>query len=636
MCSSSRPPFCIQQGSIIALPVLHYTMEMAAEVKRLFDLHQPDCVAVEMAESLQPLLLRAAGRLPDISLVKTYIINPAAPPLETTSGTLPPNNPLSPPLYYMAEPCDASFEALRLALDHNKSAFCIDLDIENYPEYREAFPDPYAITHMGYAAFYAACRESRRLHSLERSRLDQARELHMARRLKELTLCFDKVLFVAGMHHVESVLEAMQRDQFPPLPPPLQRESGLYTLTEESCREGMAECGWMTLCYEEWRKGSPHQPLPDRQRMLYQLFDVSRMRYCQESGNAFPSYHLRNVMKFSRNYALIGGRLMPDLYRLVTAARGCVDSNYGYEVWKTATEYPLLRNVDSLEALSLTPEELWGASKMMRFRLKEPRRKGYDYVGRKKREGPHSFKPSHEMFLCSYPPEDIAVERFGEHVKKRSMQLMLEEQMRIIPFSTSLEEGIDLRETIRHWHEKKLYVRKQGRPTGQVGAIVVIFDVDSSSQNEEISYEDPPPERYPWKMTWIGEHSQESDMAFYATPLGERIVGPGISRSEHGGFMLSYPPGRLRDVWRDEDYSMCTLKAEVLLMSAVDYSLQPVIVYIAEKPPAARMKTFAARFGKKIFYIPISQFSPPVIQKMRVFHVLDGRNRRDIAGDYIN
>lgn len=628
MCSSPSP-FCLKQDAVIAVPVLHYTMEIAAEVKRVFDAYQPDCVAVELPESLQPLFLRAAGRLPDISVVMT--------------GTM--DNPL----YYLAEPCDAAFEALRIALEHNKGAFCIDLEVERYPEYHELFPDAYAITHIGYGAYYDACM-AKYVAGGERSSSDRAREGHMARKLKELTLRFDKVLFVGGMYHVAAVLQALRANHFPPITPPLiSSHSGLYTLTESACREGMAEPAWITRQYEEWRQGVQEQPFPDRQRMLYQLFDASGTQYIKESGNPFPRYHLRNLMKFSRNYAIVAGRLMPDLYRFVTAARGCVDANYAYEVWKYATDCPFLRNVDNLPALSLTPKQLWGASKTLRFRLRAPRRKGYDYAAQlKRREKTYSFNPLSRFFMCSYPPEDIIIERFGDHLKKRGMQLLLEEQMRVIPFATSLEEGIDMRETIRHWQERKLYVRKQGRPLGQVGAMVVIFDPDIPPQEkleqemepfEKVrSHEDrntPFQERYPWKMTWIGEHTQESDMAFYATPLGAHVIGPGISRCEYGGFLLSYPPRRLSDVWHDEDYQMCANKAEVLLMSAIDYSLQPVVLYVAKSPPPSRMKSFAARFGKRICYIPLAQLSPPLMQKIRVFHVLDGHHRRDVAGEYI-
>ena len=42
-------------------------------------------------------------------------------------------------------------------------------------------------------------------------------------------------------------------------------------------------------------------------------------------------------MKFARNYALVKGGLMPDLYQLLSAAKGCVEHNYAYEVWELAT-----------------------------------------------------------------------------------------------------------------------------------------------------------------------------------------------------------------------------------------------------------------------------------------------------------
>lgn len=610
----SEPPFCIRQEGLFALPILHYTMESAVEVKRAFEAFAPDCVAVELPQDLQAFLLHAASRLPDISVIKT--------------------GSAENPLYYLAEPCDAAFEALRCAIEAGKGAFCIDAQYDNYPEHVDVLPDAYASTHVGYAAYYEACLQQ--LKNAPHSYLDLAREAHMARQLKELTLRYTKVLFVAGMHHVSRVLQRLQLNRFSDQPATSEVSNGaIYTLTESACRQVMAECGFITRKYEEWREGQAGSLL-DRQQILYELFDKAAGYYMQESGNFFPRYNLRNLMKFSRNYALVAGKLMPNLFRFVTAARACVDSNYGYEVWKCATDYPFLRNIDNLSALGLTPEEVWGQSQRLRFTLKLPRRKGYDYIRRKEKEGIYSFRPLSNIFLCSYPPEDIAIERFGKHLKMRGKQMLLEEQMRVVPFSTSLEEGVDMRETIRHWQEGQLYVRKLGRPTGQVGSMVVIFDSDTPENEEREETEQSGfVERYPWKMTWIGEHTQESDMAFYATPLGSKIVGPGISRCEYGGFMLSYPPRRLRDVWRDADYAICTSKSQLLLMSAIDYSLQPVVLYVAQKPPPARMKAFAARFGKKIYYIPLSQLSPPVLQKLRVFHVLDGHHRRESAGEYI-
>ena len=61
----------------------------------------------------------------------------------------------------------------------------------------------------------------------------------------------------------------------------------------------------------------------------------------------------------------------------------------------------------------------------------------------------------------------------------------------------------------------------------------------------------------------------------------------------------------MRDVWTDPDYQECLSKPEVLLMAAIDYAVQPIIVYVASIPPRRILKNFASRFGKKIVYLPI-------------------------------
>ena len=199
---------------------------------------------------------------------------------------------------------------------------------------------------------------------------------------------------------------------------------------------------------------------------------------------------------------------------------------------------------------------------------------------------------------------------------------MSEERSHTEPFTTSLLDGIDLRETLRNWHEKKIYVRSQQRVSGEVGAMVLIFDEDRDN-------------RYPYCLTWLGEHQNESDMAFYATDPFENIVGPGIGRSEYGGLLLSLPSGRMMDVWHDPDYMFAESKPERLLLAALDYSLEKLVVYVASKPPRSIFRGIAARMGLKIIYIPIGQLSPVALKKVRVMHVLDGHEKREIAKDYI-
>lgn len=566
---------------------------------------QPDCVAVELAETMQSKLIHAASRLPDISVVITY-------------------DQVHQPLYYLCEPCDATFEGLRGALEANIPAYCIDLDVDYYPDVREYLPDPYAIQRIGLKRYYE-CYEA--ANAPKKQAADLEREMYMARRLKELSLSYNRILFVGGMSHINNVLQLIDRKQFPLLEHANRENIELCTLTNDSCREVMAESGWVTCCYEESRK-APYFSAPDRQKLIFNLYKAAAEKYKAATGNAFPGYHLRNIMKFVRNYALVKDQLMPNLFQILNAAKGCVDHNYAYETWALATDYPYLRNVEALPELDLTVEDIWKSSKLIRFHLKEPGRKNAQFRQRKNK-GAFRFRPPGFFSICSYPPEDKVVEKFGDFLKKKGRHVLTEEAARTVPFSSSLEEGIDIKETLRHWYEKTLYVKVKGKPPGGVGSVVMIFDEDADEEAK--TYQ----EKYPWRVTWMGEHEQESDMALYATPFASNIVGPGISRCEYGGFMMSYPPRRLLDVWSDPDYLSCRTKAEVLLMAAIDYALQPIVVYVGSKPPRSAMKSFAQRYGKKIVYIPIGQLSPTTLNKIRVFHVLDGHDKRSIADEYI-
>jgi hypothetical protein len=167
-----------------------------------------------------------------------------------------------------------------------------------------------------------------------------------------------------------------------------------------------------------------------------------------------------------------------------------------------------------------------------------------------------------------------------------------------------------------------LYVRNFSRSSGEVGAIVIIFDEDRQ-------------DRYRYLTTWLGEHQNESDMAFYSTHPFEHIVGPGIGRAEYGGLLMTLPPRRMFDVWSDSDYDAALTKSERLLMAALDYSVERNVVYIAPKPPRSQFRQLASRVNRKIIYIPLGQLSPSKLKKIRVVHVLDSYRRRDEAKDYI-
>lgn len=643
-------------GPIHALPVLHYRMEFAHLVRLAFRQVKPDAVAIELPPTLEQPFLRALERLPQVSAISYRT---------ETSGRG------GSTVHLLIEPADPVVEAGRLAREQGLSLHLVDVDTDHYPRTREQFPDSYSIGRIGLAAYYgeylSACAHEPA--ALE----DRRREQGMAYRLQQLARKHVRILFVCGMAHLERIKVLFAAPQAPPLERVRREGVTVANLHPESCREIMAEFPFLSALYEyrrrtlpaveddtgpglrkrfhalelirggreelpeaelldnairrAARKLGPEGVFPDRQRIIYHLFGEAARHYRQETGEPVHLWQKRAFFRFSRNCALGGGMLMPDLFQLLSAGRGCVDDNFAYALFRLATCYPWQKESSEIPTVTITPEEIWGGSRQIRFRPRTRRQKGLSSLGflqRKRERRPGEWLEGFDdSSICSYPPEDLAIESYGNFLKAKGSRQLSEENSRTEKFTSSMLDGIDMRETLRNLHEGALYVRERLRVTGGVGCVVVIFDEDRGNR------------RYPCRMTWLGEHEQESDMAFYATDPAENVVGPGICRSEYGGFLLSYPPRRMMDVWRDPDYRGAAGKAEVLLLAALDYSLEKHVVYVAARPPRSLFRQVAARRGRKIVYIPIGSLSPLKLKQLRVLHILAGKDKRGIAKEYI-
>lgn len=373
----------------------------------------------------------------------------------------------------------------------------------------------------------------------------------------------------------------------------------------------------------------------DRARLNLKLLKLAALDYHKNAGTEIGHNYFIVMLKFLSNYVKLKGALAPGLYDLLMAARASVDDNYAYEVFQRAVDYPWIDNSHKFVTLELGLNDLKIDGKLVRFhrRMKSVKQMFAPALKKRKKEEKEGdwlreWK-NNEDSICSYQPEDIVIENFGDYLRKKAKNLLNDEQVRVEPFSTSLMDGVDMRETIRNYHvDKRIYVRAGRNAHGAAGTVVMIFDEDNPRTASDY-------EKYPYKMTWLSEHGQESDMAFYSSVPGDKIVGPGISRCEYGGFMLSYPPLRLYDIWRDPSYFMARSKPETLLLAALDYSIEKFVVYCAKKPPRTFFKTVAARLGKKIVYVPIGQFSRITIDKLRAMHILSAKCVRDNAKDYI-
>ncbi len=648
-----------QIGPVHALPILHYKMEFAHLVREAVARLKPDCICIELPPTLRSAFLRGIGRLPEMSVLS----------YETRPGN---KAEAAQNVYLIIEPADPLVEAARLAVEQDIPLELIDVDLDDYPLHADPLPDSYAVQRLGLKAYYD---EFVKASSATRpGKADLHRERGMAFQLQALSAKHERILLVCGMYHLERIKTFFDHPQGEPFARVRRENVRLFNLHPDSCREILAEYPFLSAIYEMRRGELPPEPatdglslrkqfnalelilggkkevpeaevlrqsvirsarhvggageMPDRQRVAYRLFQESARHYRQETGEPVHIWQKRAFFRFARNYALVSGMLLPDFFQMLAAARSCVDDNLAYAFFRLASFTPWQKAESGIPTLLLHPEDLWAGSRRIRFRPKELRRgKGLSplaFLRRKKEKRPGEWLEGFDnQPICSYPPEDLIIEDYGRFLKQKGARQLSEEQSRVEPFSASMLDGIDMRETLRNIHEGRIYVRENQRVKGGAGGIVVIFDEDRGN------------DRYPYLMTWLGEHAQESDMAFYATPPDDNIVGPGISRCEYGGFLLSYPPRRMLDVWSDGDYAFARGKSEVLLLAALDYSPEKHVVYVAGRPPRSYFRQLAARLGKKIVYIPIGSLSPVKLKRLRVFHVLYGHDKRAIAKDYV-
>jgi hypothetical protein len=636
----------LNQGRFHFFPVVPGRMEFAEEVRRAILQQRPQVVAVELPSTLEASFLSAISRLPELSIILYSMKQEEM-------------------VYVPVEITDPFVEAIRTAQEIGAEVFFVDPDVGDRPHLNDLYPDSYAIRRVGWARYVEKYRERPQPPTPEIRSLAAG----IAWKLQSCDPTAE-VLVVISLNLLDPVMEAVRYPQDEPVSQ-TRREIQVMNLHPDCLAEVLTEFPFLQSVYESRRYGIPSnegdedpvrrtarhvdqhaagndavetssvEALPDpagptspeqfrfmdRQRLNLRLFAEAEKRYEKSTREKVSHWQRRLFATYSRNLTLIQNGLVAGLFDQTVAARSIVDDNFGWELWALGSSHSSQKEISDLETANISGDQLYRHMKRIRLRRRLPRAKARSRPSglkeHKKEKIPGEWANEFRgRGMCSYPPEDIVIENYGLFLKKKGKSVLSEERTRTEPFSTSLLDGIDIRETLRNWHEGRLYVRESQKASGEVGSVVVIFDED-------------PENVYSWQMTWQGEHNQESDMAFYSTDPYAQVVGPGIVRAEYGGFLMSYPPGRLFDVWHDTDYLYAESKAETLLLAALDYTLERFVVYVAAKPPRSIFRSVAARLGRKIIYIPIGQLSPLSLKKIRAVHVLDGHDTRKIAKDYI-
>jgi len=656
----SATPELLQIGpKITLLPVIHGSGQFALTVRRWMLEQEFDCVAVPLPESFRDPVEEAVLELPRPSIViQSPAVSFESPALWGEDESDRPfgdsdlsdngisDTGLPEASYVPIDPCQSVVMSIRAAMGEHIQREYIDLETDPFRPYATAMPDPFAVRHVALERFAAAV-----LPSITRPPDSQTRDrmVHMARRLCELEQQYERILFVDSVLHWPWIREAY--NQFREdresnashsestasltLPEHDEVESPTrYGVTDRTLMFLFGELPYITSLYERARSELEEDDdvqIDGVKELLIAARDGYRQEFGKRARRVTP-LHLSKCLQYIRNLSLIHRRMTPDLITIVTAAQQILGDQYARQVAELANQYLYaddLSDQDDLEDVTLGIDQARlpdGEVVSLVSRLPGPpltwctlKLKRRPSETEKEKWG-HQWNP---YTHCSYPPEDIKIENFRNRVMDRAQAILGNDLARTEKFTSSIKDGIDIRDTLRHWYEKQIYVKVVPPSRGMLDACVMLFDSPAD------------PRDYPWRTTWFAEHKDESTLAFFATNYHQEMVGPGIGMGVYGGAMFLYPPIGIPDIWTDERLDYAETLEERLIAAACLYSRSKQIALLSSLPPGGGWRRLAKRHKKQLVHVPLSIFSDEQVQQMRMVHVLSDKDVRSYAADFI-
>lgn len=616
---------------VTCFPVVHGSGDCAVELRRRLLEGNFDCLAVPLPRSFQSQVEEAIHQLPSPTLVTQRESLDGAEPWSTADWQGASGESDDGPetwSYVPIDPCQPVIAALRWALGERLPRAFIDLETCPFEPYSSPLPDPYALKQTSLEKYAAAV-----LPTLPRPAADSQRATRivtMAWKLRQLTARYRAIACVCSLLDWPWLREAFVEGVEPTEEDADVAEPVTYQLAPETLLFALGELPFITGLYEQARgelDDDSNLSLDGVKQLLLQARDAYQAEFKGRARRIGP-LALRQLLKYVRNLSLIDRRLTPDLYTLVVAAQQIAGDQFARHVAEAARTYPfpLTTPYETLtmgiergrlpdgQVVSLVnrlagPPLEWRTCQLRR----RPARCELD-------QWRMQWNPYQQ---CSWPPEDELIENFRAHVFERAKAILGADLAKTEKFTTSIQDGIDIRETMRHWHDGELYVKVLPPNRGQLDCAVMLFDSPAD------------PRDYPWRTTWFAEHQEESTLAFFATDFRQEMVGPGICLATYGGALFLYPPLGIPDIWSDPRLDFTDTLEERIVAAACLHSREPHIALLSPLPPGAGWRRLAKRYRKKLVHVPLSQFSDSTIQQLRMVHVLNGKQVRSYAAHFI-
>lgn len=628
---SRRSPLALGDH-ITCLPVVHGSGHCALVVRQWLLENPIDCLAVCLPESFRAAVLEAITGLPTPSLVLQRALpdySKAWDPEETQRESDREEEAWS---YVPIDPCQPVIAALRLAMGEHLPIEFIDLETNNYQGQSECMPDPYALKTVSLERFATAVLPSVTPPNEQSSRRLSA----MGHRLRQLEKRFERIAVVCSIQEWPWLRQSYRDWQDPTTAGLALPEHDVveppttYAVTPNSLLFLFGELPFITGLYERARL-----ELEEDDNLsidgVKQLLLSARSSYLQDLGKRarrVTPLLLRQCLKYIRNLTLMERRLTPDLYTIAVAAQQIMGDQYATHLIETARDYPFEEELGyqsitlGIDQARLPGDEI--VSVVSRLPGPPVCWRSLQLQRRPVRQEIERWRTQWNPYSqCSWPPEDTLIESFRTRVVDRARAIIGADLARSEKFTSSIKDGIDIRETIRHWYDGDIYVKVMPPSIGTIDCCVMLFEVPAD------------PAAYPWRTTWFAEHAEESTLAFFATDFRQQMVGPGIALATYGGAMFLFPPLSIPDIWDDERLNFAQSLEERLVGGACLHARERQIALLSPQPPSARLRSIARRYHRSLVHIPLGQFNDALVQQLRMVHVLNGREVRSYAAHFI-
>ena len=523
---------------VTALPVVHGSGDFAWEVRRIMMSHTFDCVALPLPPSFQSTVESAILNLPVPSIViqrdrpvyQTQWTPKEESPIEFNDDVNESDSgeDLDDDFddddeerelgvsFVPIDPCQPVIAAVRTAMGDRIPRRFIDMETSHYRPHSQVMPDAYALKRLPIERFAAAV-----LPNIEPGHNAQwrSRIRHMAWQLKELSVDFQNILFVTSILDWPWVRQAFQDRSLDCPQNEAVEDVEHHQVDHDSLYFMLGELPFITDLYETARS-----ELEDDENLaidgVKDLLIASRESYNEEyksRARKITPKLLSQCLKYIRNLTLIDHRFTPQLTTIVTAAQQVAGDGYALHVLEKAKEYrcarPLvvpnseLPNLDlpkvrvSIDKIALPDGEVVSAAN----RLPGPPLQWchLELVPKPDVKQQHDWKQKWNPYSqCSWPPEDDLIENFRQSVFDRAKEVMGADLAQTEKFTTSIKDGIDIRETVRHWYDNEIHIKVLPPTQGKLDAAVMLFDSPAD------------PREYPWRTTLVRRTQKRVDFGF--------------------------------------------------------------------------------------------------------------------------